>query len=328
MVQSFGRRSFTRLVLGGATLACTDTMAQAYPSKPIRLIIGFPPGGGADAVARPIAEALSKQLGQAVIVDNKPGGGTTIAATAAATAPADGYTLFMHNSSHLGTLQAIYKQFKHQPSDFTPISRWTSAPLLLAVSINSGIQNVPDLIKRAKSMPGKLNYASSGVGGGTHLPGLLFTKAAGVDIVHVPYKGGAQALQGVASDETQLTFATPPSALPLAKANKLKIIAVTSATRSPIFPDLPTVAEGGVRGYEYSFWFGLFGPSGLPAPIVQKLFEASQAVLRDPELVNRIVAGGNDVSPSKSSAEFASWALEDGVRQTKLALEAGAASGQ
>ena len=312
--------------ISGASVA--QQTQQLYPSKPIRLIIGFPPGGGADAVARPIAEALSKHLGQAVVVDNKPGGGTTIAAAAAATAAADGYTLFMHNSSHLGTLQAIYKQFKHQPGDYTAISRWTSAPLLLAVSVGSGIQNVPELIKRAKAAPGKLNYASSGVGGGTHLPGLLFTNAAGVDIVHVPYKGGAPALQGVASDETQLTFATPPSALPLAKANKLKIIAVTSANRSPIFPELPTVAEGGVPGYEYSFWFGLFGPPGLPAPIVQRLFDASQAVLRDPELVKRIVASGNEVAPSKSSSEFATWALEDGVRQAKLALEAGAAAGQ
>jgi len=273
---------------------------QLYPSKPMRLIIGFPPGGGADAVARPIAEALSKHLGQAVVVDNKPGGGTTIAAAAAATAPADGHTLFMHNSSHLGTLQTIYKQFKHQPGDYTAISRWTTAPLLLAVSVGSEIQNVPELIKRAKAAPDKLDYASPGVGGGTHLPGLLFTKAAGVDIVHVPYKGSEAAPQGVAPEETQLTFATPPSALSLAKANKLKIIAVTSANRSPLFPELPTVAEGGASGYEYSFWLGLLGPPVLPSPIVQRLFDASQAVLRDPELVKRILARSNEVVPSKS----------------------------
>jgi len=146
--------------------------------------------------------------------------------------------------------------------------------------------------------------------------------------VHVPYKGSEAAPQGVAPEETQLTFATPPSALSLAKANKLKIIAVTSANRSPLFPELPTVAEGGASGYEYSFWLGLFGPPVLPSPIVQRLFDASQAVLRDPELVKRILARSNEVVPSKSFSELATWSLEYGVRQAKLALEAGAAAWQ
>jgi tripartite-type tricarboxylate transporter receptor subunit TctC len=298
--------------------------AQAWPAKPIRLVIAFPPGGGADSVARPIADTLGKVLGQPVVVDNRPGGGTTIAATAAATAAPDGYTLFMHNSSIYGSLQAIYKDFRYGPRDFTPITRWTSAPLLVAVPNELGVNSIAELVARAKANPGKLNYASSGVGGGTHLPGLLFTQAAGVDIVHVPYKGGAPALQGVATNETQLTFATPPSALPLARGGRLKVIAVTSAQRSSLFPDLPTVAEGGVPNYDYTFWFGLFGPAGLPEAIVQKLHEASVKVLADPELVKKLVASGNAAAPSASVEEFREFAAKDGANTLQLTIASGA----
>lgn len=299
-------------------------VAQTWPTKPIKLIIGFPPGGGADAVARPIAEALSQELGQPVIVDNKPGGGTTIAAAAAATAAPDGYTLFMHNSSAYGSLQVTYKDFKFSGKDYTPITRWTTAPLLVTVSNEVGVDSVAELVARAKAEPGKLNYASSGVGGGTHLPGLMFTRSAGVDIVHVPYKGGAAALQGIVAGETQLSFATPPSVLPLARAGRLKVIAVTSARRSSLFPELPTVAEGGVDGYEYTFSFSLFGPAGLPEPIVARLFEASRKVLADPKLRATLEASGNEATPSESPAAFREWVEADGARERELSAAAGA----
>ncbi len=300
--------------------------AQAWPAKPIRLIIGFPPGGGADAVARPIAEALSRQLGQPVIVDNRPGGGSTIAAAAVASAAPDGYTLFMHNASLYGSLQALFKDFKFGGKDYTPVTRWTSAPLLVVVSNELGVNNISELVARAKAQPGKLNYASSGVGGGTHLPGLLFVRQAGIDMTHVPYKGGAPALQGVVTGETQLTFATPPSALPLARAGRLKAIAVTSGQRSPLFPDLPTVAESGVSGYDFTFWFGLFGPAGLPESIVTKLFEASRKVLNDPALRERLTASGNEPSPSASASEFREWAVKSGAGDLELTLASGAHS--
>ena len=298
--------------------------AQTWPAKPIRLVIAFPPGGGADAVARPIAEALSRQLGQTVLVDNRPGGGATIAAAIVATAAPDGYTLFMHNASLYGSLQALYKDFKFGGKDYTPITRWTSAPLLVAVSNELGVNSIGELVARAKAQPGKLNYASSGVGGGTHLPGLLFMRQAGIDMIHVPYKGGAPALQGVVTGETQLTFATPPSALPLARAGRIKTIAVTSGQRSPLFPELPTVAESGVAGYDFSFWFGLFGPAGLPEAIVSKLFEASKKVLGDPALRERLVASGNEPSPSLSPAEFREWAAKSGAGDLELTLASGA----
>ncbi len=298
-------------------------VAQEWPTKTIKLIIAFPPGGGADAVARPIAEALSHELGQPVIVDNRPGGGTTIAAAAAASAVPDGYTLFMHNESAYGSLQVMYKDFKYSGKDYTPITRWTTAPLLVTVSNEVGVNSIPELVARAKAEPGKLNYASSGVGGGTHLPGLMFTNMAGVDIVHVPYKGGAPALQGIVAGETQLSFATPPSVLPLARAGRLKVIAVTSARRSPLFPDLPTVAEGGVDGYDYSFSFGLFGPAGLPEPIVARLFDASRKVLADPKLRATLEASGNEAAPSESPAEFARWVEAEGALERDLTIAAG-----
>ena len=314
----------TKIALGLAlAVQAAIAGAQAWPEKPIRLVIGFPPGGGADAVARPVAEALSRELGQPVIVENKPGAGTTIAAGMVAGAAPDGYTLFMNNSSAYGSLQVIYKDFKYGGKDFTPITRWTTAPLLVAVSNELGVDNVAQLVAKAKAEPGKLNYASSGMGGGTHLPGLLFTKRAGVDIVHIPYKGGAAALQGIVAGETQISFATPPSVLPLAKAGRLKVIAVTTAERSPMFPELSSVAEGGVKDYEYSFSFGLFGPAGLPEPIVNRLFEASRKVLADPALRAKLEGSGNGPAPSESPAEFKRWVEADGAAQRELTLASG-----
>lgn len=316
---------FTRLLLALALAAqSTFAAAQPWPVKPIRLIIGFPPGGGADGVARPVAEALSRELGQPVIVDNRPGAGTTIAASAAATAAPDGYTLFMHNSSIYGSLQAVFKDYRFQPRDFTPISLWTTGALVVAVPATLPVKTLDELIAMARAQPGKLNYASSGVGGGTHLPALLFVNAARLDMVHVPYKGGAPALQGVAAGETQITFATPPSALPLVKGGKLKLLAVTTAQRSKLFPELPTVAESGVPGYEYPFWFGLFGPAGLPEPIVNRLFEASRKVLTDPELVKRLEATGNEATPSESVSQFRAWAAKDGALNAELTIASGA----
>lgn len=315
----------TKLLLAVALVTqATFAAAQAWPAKPIRLIIGFPPGGGADGVARPIAEALSKELGQPVIVDNRPGAGTTLAASAAASAAPDGYTLFMHNSSIYGSLQAVFKDYRFQPRDFTPISRWTTGPLVVAVPSTLPVKTLEELIAMARAQPGKLNYASSGVGGGTHLPGLLFVNAAKLDMVHVPYKGGAPALQGVASGETQVTFATPPSALPLVRAGKLKLLAVTTPQRSKLFPELPTVAESGVPGYDYPFWFGLFGPAGLPEAVVARLFEASRKVLTDPELVKRLEASGNEATPSTSVSEFRTWAAKDGALNAELTIASGA----
>ena len=304
-------------------LALAIGSAHAYPDKPIRLIIGFPPGGGADAVARPVADEMAKHLGQPVIVENRPGAGTTIAAAAGATAAPDGYTLYMGSANLYGAMGVVYKDFKYDGDDYTPISLLTVSPLLLAVSNELGVKTVQELVALAKSKPGALNYASSGIGGAPHLAGLAFSNATNVQTVHIPYKGGAQALQGIVGGETQFTFATPPSVLPLSQAGRLRVIAASTEKRSPLFPDLPSVAESGVPGYDSTFWFGLFGPKGLPKPIVDKVHDAAKRALENPEIREKLAATGNAASPSASPEEFADFARRDGERSLKLTIDAG-----
>lgn len=297
---------YTKLLLA-LTLAAQATFAaaQAWPSKPIRLIIGFPPGGGADGVARPVAEALSKELGQPVIVDNRPGAGTTIAASAAATAAPDGYTLFMHNSSIYGSLQAVFRDYKFQPKDFTPISRWTTGPLVVAVPSTLPVKTLDELIAMARAQPGKLNYASSGVGGGTHLPGLLFVNAAKLDMVHVPYKGGAPALLDLVGGNVQMMVVQPTSREQIT-SGQLRALAVSSSERSRHYPDVPTVDQAGVRGYQSVAWYGVIGPKDMPPEILKKISdEVVKAIATEP--VRRVIdsQGGDAVAGSpKAFADF------------------------
>ena len=317
---------YARLAWAAAmAVAASATYSQAYPTKPITLVIGFPPGGGADGVARPVAEALSKQLGQPVVLDYRPGAGTTIASSQVASAPADGYTLYMTSGTHYGADKILYRnRVKYDGNSFTPIARWTRTPLVLAVNTHDGITSTRQLIERAKSKPDGLTYASSGYGVPPHLAAVLFEKAAGVKMVHVPFKGGAPAVTSLASGDVNLTFGTPPSILPIAQTGKIKVIAVTSAERSPMFPELPTVAEAGVKEFDYTFWFGLFGPAGLPKEVVNKLFEASSKALADPDLKARLEKTGNQVATTKSNAEFISWAQVEGQRLKELMERSGA----
>jgi tripartite-type tricarboxylate transporter receptor subunit TctC len=309
---------------GAFLLAHGLASAQAYPSKPITLVLGFPPGGGADAVARPLAEALGRELGQPVIVDNKPGGGTTIASNFVSRAAPDGYTIYMSGVSHMGPDKVLYKNTTYSASSFTPITRWTRTPLILAVSAESGINNTKDLIEKAKAKPEGLFYTSSGAGGAPHLAALQFMNATGVKMTHIPFKGGAPAVQAVASGDAQLTFGTPPSIIPLAQSGKVKMIAVTSTSRSGSFPELPTIVESGVKNYDYTFWFGLFGPAKMPLEAVNRLAEASAKVLSDPAMRAKLAAGGNEASPSKDAAEFASWTAAEAKLATELTVQSGA----
>lgn len=224
------------LVAALAAASCTVALAQGYPSRPITLVVGFPPGGGADAVARIVTDKLGKVLGQPVVVDNKPGAGTTLASDIVARAPADGYTLLLGSANLYGSDQLLYKSAKYDGvKDFTPISRWAVSPMLLAVRQGFPEQSVQGLIDLARKTPGKLTYSSSGTGVITHLAGLSFTQATAIDMLHVPYKGGAPSLQAVGAGDVDMTFGSPPSVLPLAQANKLRMLAVTTAERSPCF---------------------------------------------------------------------------------------------
>ncbi|AGU51314.1 putative BUG-like extracytoplasmic solute binding receptor,TTT family [Variovorax paradoxus B4] len=308
-----------------ALLASAGALADSYPSRPITLVVGFPAGGGADTVARIVTDKLGKILGQPIVIDNKPGAGTTIASDQVARAAPDGYTLLLGSGNLYGSDKLLYKGVKYDGArSFVPISRWSSAPMLLAVNKDVSAKNVQELIAEARQKPGKLAYSSSGTGVVTHLAGLSFEKAAGVTMLHVPYKGGAPSIQAVAAGDVQLTFGTPPSVLPMAQGQKLRVLAVTSGRRSPLFPDVPSVAEAGVKGYDYTFWFGLFAPAGLPPETAQKLFDASVAALDDPEVKARLEKSGNESAPSKSLAEFRSWALAEGAKSKELTERSGA----
>ena len=313
------------LVSASLVTVCGTAMAQAYPSRPITLVVGFPPGGGADTVARIVAEPMGRILGQPIIVENKPGAGTTLASDQVARAPADGYTLLLGSANLYGSDQLLYKSARYDGvKSFTPISRLSSAPMLLAVKQDLPAKSVKELVAQAKRAPGKLTYSSSGVGVITHLAGLSFTQATDVDMLHVPYKGGAPSLQAVAAGDVDMTFGTPPSVLPLAQAGKLRVLASTGAQRSLLFPDLPGMKESGVDKFDFTFWFGLFGPAGMPPELAQKLFDASAEALKDPEVRARLEKQGNQAAPSASIDEFRTWALKQGAESKELTKRSGA----
>lgn len=308
----------------GLTLVGGAHAEGAYPSKPIRIVIGFPAGGGADNTARLYGDALSRELGQPVIIDNKPGAGTTIAAETVAKAAPDGYTLYIATASVMGSDKVLYKNIKYEPADFAPITRLVAAPLVLAVNKDTGIKSVADLIQRARARPGGLNYSSSGNGVITHLAGVHFCKLANVQMTHVPYKGGAPSAQAVAAGDVQLTFATAPSIKPMIDTGKVIPLAVTSAHRSPANPDYPTIAEGGVKGYDLSAWYGLFAPAKTPPEIIDKLFAATAKVMANPDLKKKFLAQGDEVAPSASVAEFREYAAREGKIGIDLVLSSGA----
>lgn len=299
--------------------------AQAYPTRPITLVIAFPPGGGADAVARPIAEQLGKALGQPVVLDYRPGAGTTLASAHVAAAKPDGYTLYMASGGHYGADRVMYgDKVRYDGASFTPVARWTKSPLILAVNATQGLDSVPKVMASARMQAERVSCASSGNGVAPHLAAVLFENAVGARLLHVPFKGGAAAVGAVAAGDVHITFGTPGSVLPLAQAGKVTMLAVTSAERSTLFPELPALAEEGLKDFDYTFWFGLFGPRGLPPAVVDKLFEASNKALADTQVLVQLMKSGNQVALLKSPAEFAAWAKEDGARGQALMVRSGA----
>ncbi len=319
---------FTHALVTAATgLACalagSSAWAQAaYPNKPIRLIVGYTPAGAADFIARIVGEAMSKQLGQTLVIDTKAGAGSTLASNLLAQAPADGYTLGLATGTLYGIDQHLYK-VKYTPASFTPITRFTISPLILAVNKDLGISSTRELIAYTKANPGKLNYSSSGIGGSPHMGGLSFEKAIGGKMAHIPYKGGAPALQAVVAGEVQLSFGTAASVLPLGQPGNVKMLGVTTLQRSAIAPELPTLSESGLPGFDFNFWFGLFGPANLPKDVQDKLFQVATQVLNDPQVRAKLLGSGNESSPSKSPAEFHEWATANGRAVLERAEAAG-----
>lgn len=301
--------------------------AQTWPAKPVKLVVGFAPAGAADYVARTLADPLSRQLGQPVVIENRAGAGSSIAAEYVAKSAADGYTFLIASPSSISVNPAVNPRLGYATRDLLPVAKVTSSPLIVAVNNTLGVKSVADLVALAKKSPGKLNYATSGVGSAPHLSALVFTRMAQIDIVHVPFKGGSLAVQSVVAGDTQLTFGTPPSVLPLVQAGRLRAIAVSSAGRSPLTPDLPGMKEAGVPGYDMSFWYGFFVPAGTPPPVVRRLFDATAQVLALPEVRQSLAREGTEVSSAKSPEDFAAFVTDDArfwarlVKETGLKLE-------
>jgi tripartite-type tricarboxylate transporter receptor subunit TctC len=296
-------------------LCCATAAAQPYPTKPIRWIIPFAPAGGNDLIARIIGQRLTGIWGQAVIVDNRPGAGGNIAAEITARSAPDGYTAFQFNVAN--TIAAsLYKNLRYDPiKDFAPVTQIAASPFILVVHPGVPVKTVAELIAAAKQAPGQLTYGSSGTGGSTHLAMELFKVMTGTDFVHVPYGGAGPALIDVMGGRIQLLMAPPAVALPQVVAGKVRGLAVTGSKRVALIPDLPTIAEAGVPGYESSAWYGLVLPSRTPAAIVTTFNSAVVRVLRESDVEQKMVANGMQIvasSPSQFAAfireELAKWA--------------------
>lgn len=303
------------VVLSVALAVCAGTAcAQAanYPSKPIRLLVGFAPGGAADYVARAMSDAFGKALGQPVFVDNRPGAGSSIAAELVAKAAPDGYTLLVASPSSISVNPALNPKLGYTPRDLLPVTKITTSPLVLAVNVDTDIRSVPDLVAAARKDPGKLNYSTSGNGSAPHLAMALFCQLTGVQMTHIPYKGGAPAIQSVVAGDTQVTFGTSPSVLPQAKGGRLRVLAVSTRDGSPLVPDLPGMKEAGLPEYNLEFWYGMFVPAGTPPAIVKKLYDATITAMQQPSVKAALAREGTDVSISASPEEFASFLVEDG----------------
>jgi tripartite-type tricarboxylate transporter receptor subunit TctC len=297
---------------------------QAYPTRPVRLVVGFAPGGAADTVARALGEHLGRVLGQPIVIENRAGAGSSIAAENVAKSAPDGYSVLIASPASISVNPALNPKLGYKPSDLVPITKVSTSPLLVVVNPATEITSVKELITTAKRSPGKLNYATSGVGSAPHFGAALFSQVAGVEMVHVPFKGGAPAVVSVVAGDTQVTFATPPSVLPMVKAGRLRALAVTSPERSPLMPDVPGMVEAGLPEFSISFWYGLFVPAGTPPDIVRTLFNAATAAAHRPEVKAMLAREGTEVAISKSPEDFAAFLAQDEKLWVKLAKESGA----
>ncbi len=317
------RRNFLAGAVGAALapLAWPVGAQPAWPVRPLRLVVPFPPGGLIDTMARLIGPRLAQALGQPVVVDNRPGAGGNIGASEVARAPADGYTLLMA-SPPLTISPALYKSLPYQPAQIAPIALLGRVPNVLLVNPAGGIASVADLTARARAQPGKLNYASNGNGTSLHLSAELYKSNTGTFLTHIPYRGAAAALTGLLSGEVDMMFDNLPSAIGQIQAGRLKALAVTTARRSPVLPHVPTLAEVGVPGFDVSAWFGLAGPAGLPVPVVAQLERLIARIAADPEVVATMARQGADPAPMDSPALRAFMAA-DAARWKKVADFAG-----
>jgi tripartite-type tricarboxylate transporter receptor subunit TctC len=307
------------LTIAGVTVG-QAALAQAWPSKPIKLIVPFPPGGGTDTFARPLAARLGTQLGQQVVIDNRGGAGGTIGAAAAAKSAPDGYTLFM-GAVHHTVAPSVYKSLPYDlEKDLVPITGVAYVPDVLVVNTKVPAKDLKELIAYAKANPGKMNYGSSGNGTSRHLAGEIFNKMAGTSIAHVPYKGSGPAMSGLLGGEIQMIFEGLGSAAAHIRSGSIRALAVTSPKRSPAFPEIPTMAEAGLPGFESISWYGLWAPAGTPPEIVKRLQAEVAKALASPDIAQTWFAQGADPG-GEPSDQFARYIRAEIEKWGKVARE-------
>lgn len=301
------RRHFlARALLCGALVPALNAGAQEFPARPIRLVVGFAPGGSTDRLARVLAQRMAQVLGQSVIIDNRPGAAGNIAAELVASAPPDGHTLFLATLSSQAINPHLYK-LKFDPiKSFEPIALVAKYPLLLMVPPQLGVNSVDQLVAYARAHPGKAFFSSAGNGSPGHLAGEIFRRLTATDVRHVPYKGGGPAMLAVMSDEVQFAFETIPSAIGLVRGGKLKALAVTSDQRSKVAPELPTVQEAGLRGFVVTSWAGLLAPAGTSRPVMSKLTQAVAESLQSAQVKEALLADGAEPGGG-SPADFGNF---------------------
>jgi tripartite-type tricarboxylate transporter receptor subunit TctC len=309
-----------RLLALGLLLAFCAPAAAEYPDHPVRLIIPFPPGGSNDVVGRLVAKQLSIKLGAQVFVDNRGGAGGVLGTEAAAVAPPDGYTLLIISLAH-AVNPSLYPKLSYDPiKSFAPITILATGPNVLVVNPELPVKDVKELLALAKQKPGEIDYASAGVGSFQHLGGELFKLTAGVNLQHVPYKGGGPAMQDVIAGHVKVMFSSLVQTTPFIKSGALRALGTGGAKRNPVLPDVPTIAEAGVPGYESDNWWGIMAPAGTPQPIVDKVYAAAQEALKAPELQEAFAREGA-ASVSMSTAEFQKYIENEIAKWARVVKE-------
>jgi tripartite-type tricarboxylate transporter receptor subunit TctC len=315
------RLQFIQAMAAALCLAASSaSLADSYPSRPIRLIVPFPAGGATDLFARTLSQKMGEKLGTSIVVDNKPGAGGAIGSDAAAKAPPDGYTLLLATTSTHSIGPAFTPRLPYDAvRDFTPIAHVGDAPSIMLVPNSSPAKTVREWIDHARKNPGKLNYASSGPGTIVQLTAELFQSQAGISVTHIPYKGTALAIPDLISGKIDVLFDALPTGMPYVRDGRLRALGVTSLQRSPLAPDLPAIADT-LPGFESNTWFGLYGPKGLPADLVARINTAANQVLEDPELRDKLAKLG--ISPTTSTpAQFAAMVAEDSAKWKKIIVD-------
>ncbi len=320
------QRNWFQALLAGAVLAGAAGLAhaQAFPSRPVTIVIPFPPGGISDNSTRVIAQKAAAGLGQPIVIENRPGAGGQIGADVVKSAKPDGHTLYLANIGSHGINQSLYSRLSYDPmKDFEPITILFSSPNLVVVPASSPVKSMAELIAYAKTKPGKASYGSQSIGSGGHLSGEIVKAKNGLDLVHVPYKGSAPVLTDLVAGRIDFLFDPITTALPFVKDGKLRALAITADKRSPLVPDVPTLAELGYAGYDVNPWFGLAAPAGTPRPIIDRLNAEFAKAAKDPEVVKRLADQGIEAT-SMTPEQFAAFIRSETARWTEVVKISGA----